>query len=107
MTCSPATAKLTEQEISERLSLLKGWSLGENWIEKEYRFKNFLRAMSFVNAVAYLAEQTGHHPDIIIHYNVVKLRNWTHAAGGLTEYDFGLAARVDALVGPEKDRAVR
>lgn len=90
--------RLTGQEIGERLSLLKEWSLGENWIEKEYRFKNFLRAMSFVNAVAYLAERTGHHPDIIIHYNVVRLRNWTHAVGGLTEYDFELAERIDALV---------
>lgn len=98
MTCSPATLTLSEQEISERLSRLSGWSRGENWIEKKYQFKNFLRAMSFVNAVAYIAESTNHHPDIIIHYSEVTLRNWTHACGGVTEYDFALAEKIDSLV---------
>lgn len=98
MTCSASTPKLAEDEISERLSRLKGWSRSQNWIERKYHFKNFLRAMSFVNAVAYVAERSGHHPDIIIHYNEVTLRNWTHAAGGLTEYDFALAERIDSLI---------
>jgi len=97
MTCASTTTKLSEQEISERLSLLNGWSRGEHWIEKQFSFKNFLRAMSFVNAVAYLAEAVNHHPDIIIHYNEVKLKNWTHIAGGITEYDFKLAEQIEAL----------
>lgn len=105
MTCSAATPTLTDDEISRRLSLLDGWTRGENWIEKAYRFKNFLRAMSFVNAVAYVAEQANHHPDITIRYNEVTLRNWTHAAGGLTAYDFELAERIDSLVEPERKRA--
>jgi len=98
MACSATTTKLTEEEIRERLLLLDGWSRGEDWIQKKYEFKNFLRAMSFVNAVAYLAESINHHPDILINYNEVTLRNWTHAAGGITEYDFDLAEKVDALV---------
>ena len=98
MTCSPTTPRLSEDEIRVKLSLLEGWSRGENWIEKQYRFKNFLRAMSFVNAVAHIAEQCNHHPDIMIQYNEVRLRNWTHAAGGLTEYDFKLADRIDRLL---------
>ena len=98
MTCSAATPLLTDDEINRRLSLLDGWTRGENWIEKIYRFKNFLRAMSFVNAVAFVAEHANHHPDIAIHYNEVTLRNWTHAAGGLTAYDFELAAKIDSLV---------
>lgn len=102
MTCSAATPKLTEEEISEELSRLSGWSLGENSIEKKYEFKNFLRAMLFVNAVAYVAESLSHHPDIIIHYNSVTVRNWTHAAGGVTEYDFALAVKIDALTEREK-----
>jgi 4a-hydroxytetrahydrobiopterin dehydratase len=98
MTCSPATPKLTEEEISERLSRLNGWSRDENCIEKRFVFKTFLRAMSFVNAVAYAAESANHHPDIMVHYNEVTLRNWTHAAGGVTEYDLVLAERIDALI---------
>ena len=97
MTCSPATPKLAEEEISKELSRLNGWSLDGNWIEKKYEFKNFLRAMLFVNAVAYLAESLNHHPDIIIHYKTVTVRNWTHATGGITVHDFRLAGKIDAL----------
>ena len=98
MACGVTTPKLTEEQIQERLSRLSGWSRGEDWIQKKYEFKNFLRAMSFVNAVAYLAESLDHHPDILINYNEVTLLNWTHAAGGITEYDFDLAEKIDALV---------
>lgn len=93
--------KLNEEEINERLAALRGWSKGENWIEKKYRFKNFLRAMFFVNAVAYVAESVNHHPDIIIHYNEVTLRNWTHVANAVTERDFSLAEKLDALIDDE------
>jgi len=88
-------AKLTQEEINERLARLEGWSCGENWIEKTYRFKNFLRALLFVNAVGYVAESLDHHPDFIIHYNQVTLRNWTHVTGGITERDFTLAKKID------------
>lgn len=90
-------AKLSEQEIDERLARLDGWSRGESWIEKRYQFKSFVRAMLFVNAVAYVAEAMNHHPDFIIHYNEVTLRNWTHVAGGVTERDFALAEKIDAM----------
>lgn len=93
--------KLNEEEINERLAGLRGWSKVENWIEKKYRFKNFLRAMFFVNAVAYIAESVNHHPDIIIHYNEVTLRNWTHVANAITERDFWLAEKIDAFVDDE------
>ena len=93
--------KLNDEEINERLAELRGWSKGENCIEKRYQFKNFLRAMFFVNAVAYLAESVDHHPDIIIHYNEVTLRNWTHVANAITERDFALAAKVDAFLDDE------
>lgn len=98
MAYSASTPKLTEEQIQERLSRLRGWERGEDWIQKKYEFKNFLRAMSFVNAVAYLAESINHHPDILINYNEVTLLNWTHAAGGITEYDFDLAEKIDSLI---------
>jgi 4a-hydroxytetrahydrobiopterin dehydratase len=90
--------RLTEAEIDERLQRLDGWSRTETYIEKTYRCKNFLRAMWFVNMVGYLAESENHHPDFFIHYNEVTLRNWTHVAGGLTELDFALAEKIDAIV---------
>ena len=93
--------KLNDEEINEKLTGLRGWSKGENWIEKKYQFKNFLRAMFFVNAVAYVAESVNHHPDIIIHYNEVTLRNWTHVANAITERDFSLAEKIDAFVDDE------
>ncbi|HWP43085.1 MAG TPA: 4a-hydroxytetrahydrobiopterin dehydratase [Blastocatellia bacterium] len=89
--------RLTEEEIAGRLSRLEGWTKGENFIEKKYRFKSFVRAMLFVNAAGYVAESLDHHPDIYIHYNEVTLRNWTHVTGGLTERDFILAERIDAM----------
>jgi 4a-hydroxytetrahydrobiopterin dehydratase len=98
MACTTSTPKLTEDQISDGLSRIDGWSLTGNWIEKKFEFKNFLRAMSFVNGVAYLAESINHHPDILIHYNEVTLRCWTHTAGGVTEYDFELARKIEALL---------
>lgn len=97
--CDSSSALLTDDEIGEGLARLNGWSRGENWIEKTYRFKNFLRAISFVNAVAYLAESVNHHPDLMIHYKEVTVRNWTHVAGGVTENDFSLAERIEGLAG--------
>ena len=90
--------KLDDEEINRRLAGLNGWSKGENYIQKECRFKNFLRAMFFVNAVAYVAESMDHHPDMLIHYNEATLRCWTHDANAVTERDFALAAKIDALI---------
>jgi len=98
-------ANLSEEEANEKLARLDGWSKGDNWIEKKFRFKNFLRAMLFANAVAYVAESVDHHPDIIIHYNEVTLRNWTHVADGVTERDFALAEKIDALINDERRMA--
>ncbi len=78
---------------------LEGWELAKDGkrISKELAFRDFDKAMDFVNVVADLAEQEGHHPDIAIHYNKVTLDLFTHAAGGLTENDFILASKIDAI----------
>jgi 4a-hydroxytetrahydrobiopterin dehydratase len=94
--CNDATM-LSEEEIGARLARLDGWSRADDSLEKKYVFKNFIRAMMFVNAVAYAAESINHHPDITIHYNEVTLRNWTHTAGGITGRDFALAELIDRL----------
>jgi 4a-hydroxytetrahydrobiopterin dehydratase len=98
MTCDSTAAVLTDDDIAQRLAPLTGWSHNEKRIEKTYRFKNFVRAMSFVNAVAYLAESVNHHPDLMIHHNEVTVSNWTHVAGGVTEHDFSLAEKIEQLV---------
>jgi len=66
-------------------------------VSREFRFKDFKKAMAFVNRVADLAEAEGHHPDIHVHWNRVRLELWTHDIGGLSENDFIVAAKVDRL----------
>lgn len=86
----------TEPEISEGLGALDGWELRDGRLRKQYTFRTFLRAITFVNSVAYLAEGTGHHPDITINYNKVTLRLITHSEKALTDRDFALASDIDA-----------
>jgi len=62
---------------------------------REYTFKDFARAIKFINKVAEIAEAENHHPDIHVHYNLVKLVLWTHDIDGLSENDFILAAKLD------------
>jgi 4a-hydroxytetrahydrobiopterin dehydratase len=66
-------------------------------VSREFRFRDFKRAMAFVNRVAELAEEEGHHPDIHVHWNRVELVLWTHDIGGLSENDFIVAAKIDRL----------
>ena len=64
---------------------------------REYTFKDFARAIKFINKVAEIAESEGHHQDIHVHWNLVKLVLWTHDVGGLSENDFILAAKLDKM----------
>jgi 4a-hydroxytetrahydrobiopterin dehydratase len=83
--------------VSEKLKQLTGWKLENGEIVRSLGFADFVAAMRFVNAVAEKAEEAGHHPDIDIRYNKVKLALVSHDAGGLTEADFRLAATIDNL----------
>lgn len=87
---------LSETETRERLGELEGWEIREGRLRRQYHFRTFLRAIAFVNSVAYLAESHGHHPDITINYNRVTLRLITHSEGALTDRDFALARDIDA-----------
>jgi 4a-hydroxytetrahydrobiopterin dehydratase len=68
-------------------------------LEREFRFRDFAEALAFVNRVAEIAEEANHHPDVFIHWNIVKLRWWTHARNAITDRDHALAARTTELFG--------
>ena len=95
--CEGGVPKLKPEEIEKFLQEISGWSLEGEKIKKTFQFKNFLKAMKFVNQMAEIAEQEGHHPDFTVHYNQVEVTIWTHAIGGLSENDFILAAKIDQL----------
>ncbi len=78
--------------------LAPGWNVRDgHQLEKEFKFKDFREALDFTNRVGELAESQGHHPDIHLSWGKVKLTIWTHKVDGLTESDFILAAKADAL----------
>ncbi|MFN7210521.1 MAG: 4a-hydroxytetrahydrobiopterin dehydratase [Aggregatilineales bacterium] len=89
--------KLTESQIAERLAALHGWALEDDMLVRTFTLKDFTAALTFVGAVGHLAEAAGHHPDITINYNRVKLALTTHDSGGITEKDFALATQINAL----------
>jgi len=77
-----------------------GWSLRTTphlALERTFVHEDFVTAMKFVNAMADVAEAEGHHPDFAVHWNRVEVSIWTHAAQGLTDNDFILAAKIDAV----------
>jgi len=88
---------LTEDEIAGRLAGVPGWTREGNSIVATVTRSDFREAMLLTGAVAYLAEQANHHPDILIQWNKVTLTLSTHSAGGLTANDFDLAAKINAL----------
>jgi 4a-hydroxytetrahydrobiopterin dehydratase len=88
--------KLSDDEIQSELAKLDGWELRDGQLRRQFQFRTFLRALAFVNSVAYLSESAGHHPDITINYNKVTLRLITHSEGALTDRDFGLAGEIQA-----------
>jgi 4a-hydroxytetrahydrobiopterin dehydratase len=93
---------LSATEVVTRLSAIQGWKLtGEGAgvaIEKTYTFDNYYETISFVNAVAFIANAQDHHPDLSVHYNRCVVRFNTHDVKGLSETDFECASQVDALL---------
>ncbi len=98
--CRGGVDPLPEPEARRLLGAVPGWALEEDAkrLRRSFEFRDFVEAMKFVNRVADLAEQQGHHPDIAIHWNRVDLVLWTHKIGGLHENDFILAAKIDRLL---------
>ena len=89
---------LSASHIAEKLKTIPDWSLEGREIVRNVEFADFAGSLNFVNKVASKAEAAGHHPDIDIRYNKVRLALVSHDAGGLTDRDFDLAAAIDALL---------
>lgn len=88
-------AALSAQQVDQRLGTLHGWQRNDGAIRKEYTFKTFRTAISFVDAVANLAESRDHHPDMCVNYNKVTMTLSTHSEGGVTEKDLEMATAID------------
>lgn len=89
---------LDADEIKQSLKRVPEWDLTKKKsIERAFEFDDFTQAMDFVNSVAEIAEEEGHHPDIDIRFNKVHLVLSTHSEGGLTDADFDVAERIDTL----------
>ncbi len=89
--------KLSDHEVEQSLAQFPAWTEMNGEIQRTFQFDNFIESMKFVNAVAQVAEQDQHHPDILIRYDKVTLTVSTHDAGGITDKDFALAGTVNAL----------
>jgi 4a-hydroxytetrahydrobiopterin dehydratase len=92
-----ALTRAAAEEVLQRLD--EGWQLSvdASFIHREFRFKDFFRTMSFVNALAHVANLEDHHPDLEVGYGYCRVRFTTHAIGGLSENDFICAAKVDQI----------
>ena len=88
---------LNAQDIKVWMKKLPEWELEKKHIERTFEFDDFNQAIDFVNAIAEIAEEEDHHPDMDIRYNKVRVQLSTHAEGGLTEMDFEVAEKVDNL----------
>jgi 4a-hydroxytetrahydrobiopterin dehydratase len=98
--CEGGVKPLKGQTITDYLNKLdSGWNVvGEKMIRKEFTFINFRHGMAFLNKIAAIAEQEGHHPDVCISYSKVQVELFTHAINGLSENDFILAAKIDDII---------
>jgi 4a-hydroxytetrahydrobiopterin dehydratase len=96
--CQGGVPPLGKKEIKNLIKELNGWEVVEgHHLRKSFEFENFSESLSFVNHIGRLAEEQGHHPDIFFGWGHAEVSIWTHKIDGLTESDFILAAKIDAL----------
>ncbi len=100
--CEAGTPPLTPDEAAARMGQVPGWELRDGKsLRRRFRLRGFRQAIAFVNGMADLAEEEGHHPDFRVSYNRVTVDLTTHAIGGLSENDFIMAAKLDRLAREE------
>jgi len=95
--CEGGVPPLTEDQANELLKQIPEWTIKDGHVYRQFKFKDFKEAISFVNKVAEIAEQEQHHPNIKINYNKVSIELYTHAINGLSENDFILPAKIDEI----------
>jgi len=98
--CEGGTQVLSRERTDALLEQVPGWRFtpDRTGIHRRFEFRGFFRTMSFINALAWVANQQGHHPDFSAGYNYCDVTFTTHAIGGLSENDFICASRVNALL---------
>ena len=98
--CEGGVAAMTAAQAGQQMSALsREWQLAADAksLSREFKFRDFYRTMSFVNALAHVANIEDHHPDLEVGYNYCRVRYSTHSIGGLSENDFICAAKLDQL----------
>jgi 4a-hydroxytetrahydrobiopterin dehydratase len=98
--CRGDVPALHGKELEKLHTAVPKWTVAqEHHLHREYKFPDFKRALDFVNRVGALAEEQGHHPDILLAWGKAGVTLWTHKIDGLTESDFIMAAKIDKLNG--------
>lgn len=97
--CEGGVPTLQPEAVKTLLTKLQSWEVNANntVISRRFIFKGFYKTMAFVNAIAWIANQENHHPDMEVGYNYCLVKYTTHAIHGLSENDFICAAKIDAL----------
>ncbi|HLZ41905.1 MAG TPA: 4a-hydroxytetrahydrobiopterin dehydratase [Candidatus Sulfotelmatobacter sp.] len=96
--CRGGVPPLKGKELEDLHQKVPGWTVTtEHHLHREFRFPDFKQALEFVNRVGAVAEEQGHHPDILLTWGKVEVTLWTHKIDGLTESDFIMAAKIDRL----------
>ena len=96
--CRGEVPALKGQELERLHKSIPEWTIvNEHHLQREYRFPDFKQALAFVNRVGAVAEEQGHHPDILLTWGKAEITLWTHSVNGLTESDFIMAAKIDRL----------
>ena len=93
--------RLSDQQVQEKLAGLPGWSVVNGKLHREFACKDFVRAWGFMSSCALAAERMDHHPEWSNVWNKVTVDLTTHSAGGITQNDFDLAAKMSALFGAQ------
>lgn len=98
--CRGGVPPLKGKKVDALHKIVPQWTVvKEHHLTREYKFPDFAQALEFVNRVGALAEEQGHHPDILLAWGKAGITLWTHKIDGLTESDFIMAAKIDRILG--------
>jgi 4a-hydroxytetrahydrobiopterin dehydratase len=96
--CKGGTPPLKGKDLENLHKSVPQWTIAnEHHIHRAFKFPDFVQALAFVNKVGALAEEQGHHPDILLTWGKAEITLWTHSINGLSESDFIMAAKIDRL----------